>query len=604
MSGAQTGAAAPKLRRSSFSFVGAGRAKIASGLKIEKADVGVQLEETNRILIEIQKQLALDFGNRIVEKRQLIAASKAQVSRQRASDKESAIESMRKSGAGIIKVFEKVAAPAKGIFQRILDFFSIILTGLLVNNAFKWLENPANRAKVEKFFNFVVKHWKELLALYGTYKLIKIVAALKSIADLFKKPPKWPGGGGKGGGGGGGPSGCGAIAGCGAQIVKVISDNAIAIAAVLAGALGRFFQPAIGSPAVAKPTAPVVPPPFDPTKDFSYYAAQGMTRGQWNKLRMQNLNAFSGGSIDSLSGIRRNPELSAMIYGAVITALAGFGILRGGAGGLAPRLTGSAARDRAAMDFARGSGDPAAQAQMGLERLMGPTLRPKVGNTNLKPDTVSKFLERAGYRKEFIGRSFGGTIPGLSGGGTVGGTGSGSIDSVRALLAPGEEVIRASAAMLFRPLLKDINNNAGRLWNTLSTAVISLIKSNETLESGMRRLKTELDNFKIQLDSFISQEKLRKEKNKGGGIGQMPAPPRTGMVAPEVVLHSDIKQPPRRRAKSSVVPIQLPPQTLPPTNMPKFSAEGGVATEEPDIGSTNSINPYMVLTPQILGIFV
>lgn len=592
MSGVQAAAPAPKLKRSSFAF-GGRRVSAAPKLVVEKADMGTQLEETNRILVEIQKQLALDFGNRIVERKQAIRGYKTQVSRERVARKESAIESMRRSGAGLINSFQKIAAPARGIFQKILDFFSIIVTGLLVNNAFKWLENPANRAKLEKFFNFVVNHWKELLALYGTYKLIKIVGALKRIADLFKKPPRWPGGDGKGGGGkggggkggGGGPTGCGAIAGCGAQIVQVIKDNAVAIAAVLAGALGTFFQPLTGSPAVAKPTAPapVVPPPFDPTKDFSYYAAQGMTRGQWNKLRMQNFNAFEGTSTGSLSGIRKNPELSAMIYGAVVAVLAGGGLLlRSGAGASsAPAAANRAVRIQRTVSEASGKGKDIVQSGRIIQKKLGPG---KTLYTN-------------------VTRSSGGTIPGLSGGGTVGGTGSGSVDSVNAMLAPGEEVIRASAAMLFRPLLKDINNNAGRLWNSLSTAVISLIRSNETLESGMNRLKVELDTFKKQLDSFISQEKLRKE-SKGGGVGRLPSPPRTSMVAPEVVLHSDIKQAPRRRAKSSVVPITLPPQTLPPTNMPKFSADGGVANQEPDISSTNPANPYMELTPQLLGIFV
>ena len=590
MSGAQT-AAAPKLKRSSFSFIGAGRAKVASGLKVEKADIGTQLDETNRILVEIQKQLSLDFANRIVEKRQALKSYKTQVSRQRAASKESAIEAMRNSGAGFLKVVDKVVTPVKGIFQRILDFFSIILTGLLVNNAFKWLENPANRAKLEKFFNFVVKHWKELLALYGTYKLIKIVGALKMIADLFKKPPKWPGGGGKGGGKGGGPSGptgCGAIAACGGSILKVIKDNAFAIAAILAGALGTFFQPLTGRPAIGKPVgAPVAPAPFDPTKDFSYYAAQGMTRSQWNKLRMQNFNAFEGGT--DVSGIRKNPELSAFIYGAVISVLAGGGLLlRSGASSSVPtRVATQLAKPQGASGIAKKTQDAALQKTLdrARQRLIGSQVEVGSGIRN------------------FSRNSTGGTIPGLSGGGTVGGTGSGFVDSVSAMLAPGEEVIRASAAMLFRPLLKDINNNAGRLWTSFSGAIVTLMRSNNELEGGIRSLKEQLVVFKKQLDDFINQEKLKKE-NGGGGVGQMPRPPRTSMVAPEIVLHSDIKNAPRRRAKSSVIPIQLPPQTLPATNMPKFSADGGVATEEPDIGSSNPANPYMQLTPRLLGIFV
>lgn len=576
MSGAQA-AAAPKLRRSSFSFIGAGRAKVASGLKVEKADIGTQLDETNRILVEIQKQLSLDFANRIVEKRQALKAYKTQVSRQRAASKESAIESMRNSGAGLLKVFEKVAAPAKGIFQRILDFFSIILTGLLVNNAFKWLEDPANRAKLEKFFNFVVNHWKELLALYGAYKLIKIVSALKRIADLFKKPPKWRGGGGKGGGKGGGPSGptgCGAIAACGGSILKVIKDNSVAIAAILAGALGTFFQPLTGAPAFGKP---VEPPSDIPSKDDpNLYPPQLRPFMQWATGWRRT---EAGQKIEELEA---TVGLLTAAFGGV-QGLKGLRGVKGAKGAVqSPGVSLYSNKNLNAQEL----------AALGLP----------AKSTTSAGDIIN--IVRSTMRsKPKVKSSTGGTIPGLSGGGTVGGTGSGFVDSVAAMLAPGEEVIRASAAMLFRPLLKDINNNAGRLWTSFSGAIVTLMRSNNELEGGIRSLKEQLVVFKKQLDQFINQEKLKKE-NSGGGVGQMPRPPRTSMVAPEIVLHSDIKNAPRRRAKSSVIPIQLPPQTLPATNMPKFSAEGGVATEEPDIGSTNPANPYMQLTPRLLGIFV
>ena len=49
-------------------------------------------------------------------------------------------------------------------------------------------------------------------------------------------------------------------------------------------------------------------------------------------------------------------------------------------------------------------------------------------------------------------------------GGTVFGQGSQTVDSVPAMLAPGEEVIRSASANIFRPVLKDINDNAGRMF--------------------------------------------------------------------------------------------------------------------------------------------
>ena len=60
----------------------------------------------------------------------------------------------------------------------------------------------------------------------------------------------------------------------------------------------------------------------------------------------------------------------------------------------------------------------------------------------------------------------------LSRGGTVFGQGSGSVDSVPAMLAPGEEVIRASEAKRFRGILKAIND--GEAWQLLSGAIKKL----------------------------------------------------------------------------------------------------------------------------------
>lgn len=580
MTGAQTGAT-PKLRRSSFSFVGARVAKPT--LKADTTSVDIQLQETNRILIEIQKQLALDFGNRIVEKKQTIRASKIQVTRERAASKESAIEAMRNSGAGFLKVVDKVVAPVKGIFQRILDFFSIILTGLLVNNAFKWLENPANRAKLEKFFNFVVNHWKELLALYGTYKLIKIVGALKMVADLFKKPPKWPGGGSggskggsKGGGSPPGPTGCGAIAGCGVTIVAAVLASGAALMNLSKGLIPNLIPLLLRDPSFAAASDPnrVVSDYVDdrslPTQDdLNLYPPQLRPFMQW-----------ATGWRRTEAG-RKIEELEATV-GLLTAVFGGVRGLKGLKGGLVQQ--------------------PGTQLYTNT-RLTAKELEALAsGSARTSPQNIIDIV-KGSKSKSRIGASTGGTIPGFSLGGTVGGTGSGSVDSVSAMLAPGEEVIRASAAMLFRPLLKDINNNAGRLWTSFSGAIINLMRSNNELEGGIRTLKGQLDVFKQQLDQFISDEKLKKEP-EGGGIGRINPPRMSGMVAPEVVLHSDIKNPPKRRAKSTVVNVPLPPQTLPPTNVPKFSADGGVANEVPSIESVNLLNPYMQLTPQLLGIFV
>ncbi len=51
------------------------------------------LNETNRILVEIQKQLSIDFANRIAESSEQLKANKQAVNTQKRIDKENKIES-------------------------------------------------------------------------------------------------------------------------------------------------------------------------------------------------------------------------------------------------------------------------------------------------------------------------------------------------------------------------------------------------------------------------------------------------------------------------------------------------------------------------------
>ncbi len=73
------------------------------------------------------------------------------------------------------------------------------------------------------------------------------------------------------------------------------------------------------------------------------------------------------------------------------------------------------------------------------------------------PDPLNKY-----NLKPPVGYSKGGTIPG---------DGPTNVDSVPTILAPKEEVIQAPAANRFRPVLKDINNNYGRMFLSFKSGV-------------------------------------------------------------------------------------------------------------------------------------
>ena len=72
-----------------------------------------------------------------------------------------------------------------------------------------------------------------------------------------------------------------------------------------------------------QPEVAMAPPeeePFDKTKDFSYYEAQGMSRGEWNRRQMAT------GTAAELPGFAEDPRSSAEFAAAVPTSLLDFGV--------------------------------------------------------------------------------------------------------------------------------------------------------------------------------------------------------------------------------------------------------------------------------------
>ena len=93
---------------------------------------------------------------------------------------------------------------------------------------------------------------------------------------------------------------------------------------------------------------------------------------------------------------------------------------------------------------------------------------------------------------------------------------------MRAMLAPGEEVIRTASAMLFRPLLKDINDNAGRLWTAFSMAVNKLLMiSKQQRTNNAEFAKVIDDKKKSEEDKKVSDKIQTKidERNFGFADG-------------------------------------------------------------------------------------
>jgi len=500
MSGAKT-VSAPKLKRTSFSF--SGRQTLQGEkqtLKVESTQTEA-LQETNRILVEIQNQLALDFANRIAERKEAISGIKKQTQKARASRKEQSVEALSKFGQGITKTFDKVTAPVKNIFQKLLEFFGIITTGILVNTAFDWLSNEENRKKLSDTLDFVGKYWKEIV---GGILAIKLIGTITSLVGTFKL-----------------------ALGTLQAISALLVGNPLVATLLAAAALG------VGYGKLMEPT----------TKERLRQAAE---------------------------------------------AQQGKGIFFPGTGGV---------------------GDP----YQGLQRqLLAPS-------TALPGDLD--------YNRGMRGNSRGGTIKNynfnplvrLSQGGSVGGRGSGAVDTVPAMLAPGEEVIKTSAARLFRPLLKDINDNSGRLWSTFSAGVKEMLAGNAILKGIMINLNKNLSDFKQQLDDFTFELKLKNlEENTGGGYSRGPKnipilssdqqgiKPSAARTLMPVIKDVNVRRERKKKPSITTIPIDLGTKVVGggQNQQPMTGSSGGKANRTPSGSPVNNSNPYMQIVPEILGIYV
>jgi len=127
--------------------------------KVESSNsINISLTETNSILVEIQKQLELDFASRIAERKENLASAKKKIRKKKLVEKEEFVERSKGISKNIISFGSKVLSPVKSIFDKILDFLAIVGTGIALNSAWKWLSDEENRKKLLGVLEFLGKN--------------------------------------------------------------------------------------------------------------------------------------------------------------------------------------------------------------------------------------------------------------------------------------------------------------------------------------------------------------------------------------------------------------------------------------------------------------
>ena len=759
----------PKLKSTKFQFKSPfqkQKAEKAEGLKTQiqgsavTANVAATLGETNRILVEIQQQLALDFANRIAEKKQLLELSRRTTLKQKAVKKEAFVERGKGRGPKIGALGAQILAPTKSIFDKIIEFLSLIATGIVINNAWKWLQDPANRKKLADVFAFLKTYWKEIIAGVVLVKLtgaaLKVLGFLNTLRKIFKRlsglrrPPKPPSPGGTKPGSGPGGGGCGPVTGKGGCLDQLSATSEVAnnLARTLFATgfavnyFKRFALKTATTPATTQQPiqaeAEAEAPRMSPAS-YGPLITEGISKAIAED-RSQSIEMPDGGrvfidrrgrvkSVKTGEEVKRGEEESRfylnMFTGTNLPAILRilFGLSRGGIGtrttlgtnvlpgvpqtgtlpgfrppgaGLSTPLLNQPQQpkptvkietpvmpgqkvsrpvqsgptrskiskkirldanniDAQVRDFGwRPNGEPQVRNASNVynpadmmgskERLLKIYRGEGMNVTDLqrwaarrllnKPvknggfglnldkvqnmsETIKKqirfddsgqltkdsrqLLENLGFKGSF------------SKGGTVFGQGSQSVDSVPAMLAPGEEVIRASAANLFRPLLKDINDNAGRMWSSLSNS-INLQKRNNIKQEDVNK---EFGELVETFNEYLSAELAKKEKEKarianatGGGTSHMHM--RSSSVKPKPkssptsIKTYNIRKQSSKNGQPTIGNMPMPAMNLAGNQSPEAPNTNVQETSSTpiSISSFDSSNPYIAESLAEYGIFV
>jgi len=172
--------------------------KIKDILKTQKSNIGKKLPgsdqdnlektltETNKLLVEIQKELSKAFASRADDQRRRQDNLRRAQSKKKLQREESQLEkSSKRLGESVAKNANDIVSPVKGIFGQIMDFIGTMVLGIASNAVFEWLKDEDNRKKVEGWFNWIKDHWKWVAAGIGALALIPLVGAIGSVIGVI-----------------------------------------------------------------------------------------------------------------------------------------------------------------------------------------------------------------------------------------------------------------------------------------------------------------------------------------------------------------------------------------------------------------------------------
>ena len=145
------------------------------------------LMQSNMILADIANIISTDLAiEQEKEKAQIDALREEQNKGKVAEDEKSVESSGKKVAGGLRKISMKALQPVTSAFDKLLDLAGILGVGILGNAAFEFIQNPDNSEKIGKFFGFIQKNAKFILAGMGILAALPLIGTLGGVITAIK----------------------------------------------------------------------------------------------------------------------------------------------------------------------------------------------------------------------------------------------------------------------------------------------------------------------------------------------------------------------------------------------------------------------------------
>ena len=145
------------------------------------------LMQSNMILADIANIISTDLAIEQEKEKAQIDALREEQNKGRVAEDEKSVESSGKKVAkGLRKISMKALQPVRGAFDKLLDLAGILGVGILGNAAFKFIQDPDNSEKIAKFFGFIQKNAKFILAGMGILAALPLIGTLGGVITAIK----------------------------------------------------------------------------------------------------------------------------------------------------------------------------------------------------------------------------------------------------------------------------------------------------------------------------------------------------------------------------------------------------------------------------------